>query len=98
MKLVHKSLEKDGAGSIVMVPEETEDMWHVFNLIAEGDSVRASTVRKVTTESNTGTRYTSTPLRPRCDPAHMTSTLNLSTPTMVKADVLMYTFNFKIFL
>ena len=56
MKLVHKNLEKDGAGSIVMVPEETEDMWHVFNLIAEGDSVRASTVRKVTSESNIGVR------------------------------------------
>jgi len=56
MKLLHKNLEKDGAGSIVMVPEETEDMWHVFNLIAEGDSVRASTVRKVTSESNIGVR------------------------------------------
>lgn len=56
MKLVHKSLERDGAGSIVMVPEETEDMWHVFNLIAEGDSVRASTVRKVVNESNIGVR------------------------------------------
>jgi len=39
-----------------MVPEETEDMWHVFNLIAEGDQVRASTVRKVTNETNSGTR------------------------------------------
>jgi stalled ribosome rescue protein Dom34 len=49
MKLVHKSLEKDGVGSITLVPEETEDMWHAFNLIAEGDSVRASTIRKVRT-------------------------------------------------
>ena len=56
MKLVHKSLERDGAGSIVLVPEETEDMWHAFNLIQEGDAVRASTIRKVTTESNTGSR------------------------------------------
>jgi len=56
MKLVHRSLEKDGAGSIVLVPEETEDMWHAFNLIQEGDAVRASTIRKVTTESNTGSR------------------------------------------
>ena len=44
MKLVNKSLEKDGAGSIVLVPEEQEDMWHVFNLVQEGDAVRASTV------------------------------------------------------
>jgi len=56
MKLVNKNLEKDGAGSVVMVPDETEDMWHAFNLIQEGDAVRASTIRKVTTESNTGSR------------------------------------------
>ena len=47
MKLVHKNFEKDGVGSITLVPEETEDMWHAYNLIAEGDSVRASTIRKV---------------------------------------------------
>ena len=35
--------------------EETEDMWHVYNLIAEHDSIRASTFRKVVKESNTGT-------------------------------------------
>lgn len=29
-------------------------MWHAYNLISEGDSVRASTVRKVQTESTTG--------------------------------------------
>ena len=29
-------------------------MWHVYNLIAVGDTVRASTIRKVTTESATG--------------------------------------------
>lgn len=34
--------------------EETEDMWHVYNLVAVGDRVRASTIRKVTTESATG--------------------------------------------
>jgi len=54
MKLVHKNLEKDGAGSITLMPEETEDMWHSYNLIAEQDQVRASTIRKVTTESTTG--------------------------------------------
>lgn len=29
-------------------------MWHAYNLICEGDSVRASTVRKVQSESSTG--------------------------------------------
>ncbi|KAG6452718.1 hypothetical protein O3G_MSEX007757 [Manduca sexta] len=40
--------------SIGLIPEEPEDMWHAFNLIAEGDAVTASTVRKVQTESSTG--------------------------------------------
>ena len=30
-------------------------MWHAYNLIQEGDHLRASTIRKVTTESATGT-------------------------------------------
>lgn len=30
-------------------------MWHVYNLIQEGDSLRATTFRKVTLESATGT-------------------------------------------
>ena len=91
MKLVHKNLEKDSSGSLTLIPEEeTEDMWHVYNLIhvsgvvascklqdlihevvvylqmsfvegpknafchQVGDRVRASTIRKVTTESSTG--------------------------------------------
>jgi len=54
MKLVHKNLEKDGAGSITLEAQEPEDMWHAYNLIAEQDQVRASTIRKVTTESSTG--------------------------------------------
>ncbi|VEN50420.1 unnamed protein product [Callosobruchus maculatus] len=29
-------------------------MWHAYNLIAEGDSVRSTTIRKVQTESSTG--------------------------------------------
>lgn len=33
--------------SIVLIPEEPEDMWHAYNLIAEGDQVRSSTIRKV---------------------------------------------------
>ena len=56
MKLVQKSLERDGAGTVALQPEESEDMWHAFNLIQEGDAVRASTVRKVTNESATGSR------------------------------------------
>ena len=61
MKLVHKSLERDGAGVLALIPEESEDMWHAFNLIQEGDAVRASTVRKVTNESATGSRTSDIP-------------------------------------
>lgn len=28
-----------------MIPEESEDMWHVYNLIQEGDLLRSSTIR-----------------------------------------------------
>lgn len=54
MKLVYKNIEKDGCGSIALIPEESEDMWHAYNLIAVGDAVTASTVRKVQIESSTG--------------------------------------------
>ncbi|XP_064180691.1 protein pelota homolog isoform X2 [Anguilla rostrata] len=36
------------------MPEEAEDMWHTYNLLQVGDSLRASTIRKVQTESSTG--------------------------------------------
>ncbi|XP_001602715.1 protein pelota [Nasonia vitripennis] len=54
MKLVAKNVDKDGEGSVSLVPENTEDMWHVYNLISEGDCVSCSTIRKVQTESSTG--------------------------------------------
>jgi protein pelota len=47
MKVLKRHLEKDGHGSIQMRAEESEDMWHAYNLIAAGDRVRTSTVRKV---------------------------------------------------
>ncbi len=36
------------------MPEENEDMWHAYNLVAVGDSLRSTTIRKVQTESTTG--------------------------------------------
>ncbi|XP_065054604.1 protein pelota-like [Rhopilema esculentum] len=54
MKLVYKSFEKDGSGSVTLVPEEAEDMWHAYNLIAENDKLRSTTIRRVTTQSATG--------------------------------------------
>lgn len=54
MKLVNKSINRDGSGHVTLRPEDDEDMWHVYNLIAEGDEVRAMAVRKVQTVSSTG--------------------------------------------
>ncbi|KAK3907268.1 Protein pelota [Frankliniella fusca] len=59
MKLTHKNIDKDGGGTVTLIPEEPEDMWHAYNLISEGDSVRASTIRKVQNESATGSSTSS---------------------------------------
>lgn len=54
MKLVSKFVDKDGEGSVSLVPENPEDMWHAYNLISEGDCVSCSTIRKVQMETATG--------------------------------------------
>ncbi|XP_051230486.1 protein PELOTA 1-like [Lolium perenne] len=47
MKLVNKSLERNGPGSVKLVPQIDDDMWDAYNLIAAGDTVEAITVRKI---------------------------------------------------
>lgn len=54
MRLVKQNIERDGSGTITLYPEEPEDMWFTYNLIREGDLLRASAIRRVTTESATG--------------------------------------------
>ncbi|KAL7282356.1 hypothetical protein ACG7TL_003826 [Trametes sanguinea] len=54
MKLIGKRIEKDGSGHVTVVPEDDEDMWHLYNLIQEGDRVRASGIRRVQNVSATG--------------------------------------------
>ena len=54
MRLVKQAIERDGSGTITLHPEEPEDMWFTYNLIREGDLLRASALRRVTTESATG--------------------------------------------
>ncbi|OBZ87657.1 Protein pelota [Choanephora cucurbitarum] len=54
MKLISKSLEKDASGSVTLLPEELEDMWHVYNLISKDDMIRAVTIRRLQSESTTG--------------------------------------------
>eukprot|EP01083_Nonionella_stella_P095059 266793_1 len=59
MKQLMRKLEKDGQGSIRLIPEHCEDMWHIYNLLTEGDSVTAVTFRKVQKSNNpTGSSVT----------------------------------------
>mmetsp|Transcript_17278 Transcript_17278/g.35885 ORF Transcript_17278/g.35885 Transcript_17278/m.35885 type:complete len:392 (-) Transcript_17278:561-1736(-) len=54
MKLLSNEVDKDGSGTMKLVPEEPEDMWHTYNLLCKGDFLRATTIRKVQRESATG--------------------------------------------
>ncbi|PQE30417.1 hypothetical protein CJF32_00009286 [Rutstroemia sp. NJR-2017a WRK4] len=55
MRLVKKNIERDGTGYMTLQPEEPEDMWHAYNLIQPQDILRASAVRRITLEAETGT-------------------------------------------
>ena len=44
----------NGPGSAKVVAEEDEDLWHAYNLISDGDVVAATTIRKVSKESASG--------------------------------------------
>lgn len=54
MKQKFRDVDKDGRGSIGLLPEEPEDMWHLYNLIQEGDMVKSTTIRKIVNETSTG--------------------------------------------
>ncbi|KAF5841125.1 Dom34 protein [Dunaliella salina] len=55
MKLLSKNFSKDGEGHVRLVAEESEDMWHAYNLVRPGDRVTATTFRKVGRDTGTGT-------------------------------------------
>ncbi|KAI0322478.1 pelota [Amylostereum chailletii] len=54
MKLIGRHLIKDGSGYVTVRPEDDEDMWHLYNLIQEGDNIRAPAIRRVQNVSSTG--------------------------------------------
>ena len=55
MKLLKKEiLSKDQSGRIELQPDEDEDMWHLYNIIRPGDSIKTTTIRKVKKETATG--------------------------------------------
>jgi len=59
MKLTSKLIDKHGSGQVTLIPEEAEDMWHTYNIVAVGDSLRSTTIRKVQTETATGSTNSS---------------------------------------
>lgn len=54
MKIRKKEFEKDGKGSVGLLAEESEDLWHLYNLVSEGDEVKALTYRKVQRDNGGG--------------------------------------------
>jgi len=54
MKILKRRIDKSGNGLIVVVPEQEEDLWHLYNLVQRGDSIKTGTFRKIKTESKTG--------------------------------------------
>ncbi|KAJ8904878.1 hypothetical protein NDN08_001392 [Rhodosorus marinus] len=54
MRIVHKSIAKDGEGRVKLIATEAEDLWHLYNLIDVGNFVKATTIRKVQRETDTG--------------------------------------------
>ena len=41
MRILSKEIDgKDASGRIKLCAEESEDMYHLYNILAEGDSVR----------------------------------------------------------
>ena len=47
MKILGKLCGKDEEGEVTLVVEDSEDLWHAYNLILVGDQVQATTTRKV---------------------------------------------------
>jgi len=45
MRLLRKDIDKEGVGTVTVIPDELEDMWHAYNLISKGDQLRARTFR-----------------------------------------------------
>ena len=53
-QLLSREISKEG-GRVKLIPEDAQDLWTVYNLVAVGDSLRAETLRKVSSETSTGT-------------------------------------------
>mmetsp|Transcript_5096 Transcript_5096/g.8843 ORF Transcript_5096/g.8843 Transcript_5096/m.8843 type:complete len:379 (+) Transcript_5096:373-1509(+) len=58
MKLLQKSVDKDWGGLVKLVPDNTEDLWTLYNTVAVGDFVTATTLRKIAKETASGAKDT----------------------------------------
>jgi len=58
MKLLNKGFDKDMGGTATLICEESEDLWHLYNLVSKGDTVKATTIRKIQKEGSTGSVQT----------------------------------------
>lgn len=55
MRQIFRDIDKKtNAGSVKLEASDSEDMWHLYNLLSPGDILKAPTIRKVQHESNTG--------------------------------------------
>lgn len=45
MKLLQKDINKENSGYMIFSTEESDDMWHLYNLISIGDLVSTTTER-----------------------------------------------------
>eukprot|EP01006_Ploeotia_vitrea_P061001 TRINITY_DN77030_c0_g1_i1.p1 TRINITY_DN77030_c0_g1~~TRINITY_DN77030_c0_g1_i1.p1 ORF type:complete len:426 (+),score=54.79 TRINITY_DN77030_c0_g1_i1:62-1339(+) len=54
MKFLKKEVDTHGMGCVALMPEDEEDIWHLYNLIMIGDNVKCKTLRKVQHESSSG--------------------------------------------
>jgi hypothetical protein len=45
MKLIGKHIEKDRSGHVTICPEESDDMWHIYNILMPGDRLKAVAFR-----------------------------------------------------
>jgi protein pelota len=45
MKLLGRHIERDGSGYVQLMPQEPEDLWHAYHLLAVGDILRSTAIR-----------------------------------------------------
>lgn len=54
MKILKRAFIRNGPGQVVLVPEDEEDLWALFNMILPGDMIKTRVHRKVKLTSKTG--------------------------------------------